>query len=380
MSNAGIEPGGIGAAAPPCPEDSTMTTTLPDASPPPHEDVFVNLEGVCAVRGLDSLAGRLFELRTWLEGDLAEVERAVRGAGSGDSLAHQSVRHLLDQDGKRLRPICVALAARMGSGFNPAARTYAVAAELVHNATLLHDDVVDVGDVRRGSPAARVIYGNAASIFGGDWLLIDALCRIQTTGQPEVLSRMLEVVKEMVIAESLQLARRGKVRGSQSEYFRIIDGKTASLFRWAMFAGARAGGVEPGPAAALEAYGQKLGTAFQLVDDLLDLAGDPTATGKSLLADLREGKMTYPLILAMERDPALVPLLERFCGAEDAAVDPDLASRIARTMASAGVTEDCLALAARLCREAVQTLTLLPPSRARTALESVALATPRRRK
>ena len=357
-----------------------MTTTLPQAAPPTHEEVFVNLEGVCSARGLDSLAGRLIELRTWLEGDLAEVERALRGAGSGDSLAHQSVRHLLDQDGKRLRPICVALAARTGSGFNAAARTYAVAVELVHNATLLHDDVVDVGDVRRGSPAARVIYGNAASIFGGDWLLIDALCRIQTADQPEVLARMLEVVKEMVVAESLQLARRGKVRGSQSEYFRIIDGKTASLFRWAMFAGARAGGVDPAAAAALEAYGQKLGVAFQLVDDLLDVAGDPTATGKSLLADLREGKMTYPLILAMERDPSLVPLLERFCAAEDAAVDPDLASRIARTMSSAGVTEDCLALATRLCREAVQTLAVLPPSRARSALESVALATPRRRK
>ncbi len=274
----------------------------------------------------------------------------------------------------------MALAARTGSGFSRAARTYAVAVELVHNATLLHDNVVDVGDVRRGSPAARVIYGNAASIFGGDWLLIDALTRIQAAGQPEVLSRMLEVVKEMVVAESLQLARRGKVRGSQSEYFRIIDGKTASLFRWAMFAGARAGGVEPGAAAALEAYGQKLGVAFQLVDDLLDVAGDAAATGKALLADLREGKMTYPLILAMERDPDLVPLLERFCAAEDAAVDPELAARIARTMASAGVTEDCLALATRLCREAVQTLAMLPPSRARTALESVALATPRRRR
>ena len=181
---------------------------------------------------------------------------------------------------------------------------------------------------------------------------------------------MLEVVKEMVIAESLQLARRGQVRGSQSEYFRIIDGKTASLFRWAMFAGARAGGADPASVAALEGYGQKLGVAFQLVDDLLDVAGDPTATGKSLLADLREGKMTYPLILAMERDPELEPLLERFCAAEDAAVDPDLASRGSpRTMSSAGVTEDCLALSTRLCREAVRSLSVLPATRARAALE-----------
>ena len=357
-----------------------MTITLEEAASPPRDDVFDHLEGVCAGRGLDTLAGKLVELRRWLEGDLAEVERALRAAGSGDTIAQKAVRHLLDQDGKRLRPICVALAARAGAGFNPMARTYAVAVELVHNATLLHDDVVDVGEMRRGSPAARVIYGNAASIFAGDWLLIDALARIQATGQPDVLARMLDVVKQMVIAESLQLARRGKVRGSAAEYFRIIEGKTASLFRWAMFAGARAGGVDAGVASALEEYGQKLGVAFQLVDDVLDFAGDPAATGKALLTDLREGKMTYPLILAMEKNPELGPMLERFCAAEDAAVDPDLAGLIARSMASAGVTEECLAMATRLCREAIKSLEVLPQGRTRASLESVALSTPRRRK
>lgn len=356
-----------------------MTTTLSEYAPV-QEDVFSHLEGVCAGRGLDTLAGKLVELRTWLADDLVEVERALAVAGAGDTLAHKSVRHLLDQDGKRLRPICVALAARVGAGFTPAARTYAVAVELVHNATLLHDDVVDLGDLRRGLPAARVVYGNAASIFGGDWLLIDALGRIQAAGQPEVLARMLEVVKQMVIAESLQLARRGKVRSSAADYFRIVDGKTASLFRWAMFAGARAGGVSNEVASALEDYGQKLGVAFQLVDDLLDFAGDPAATGKALLTDLREGKMTYPLILAMDRDPDLAPMLERACAAEDGAVDPEIATRIARAMASSGVTEECLALATKMCREAIKSLAVLPAGRAHAALESVALSVPRRRK
>jgi octaprenyl-diphosphate synthase len=352
--------------------------------------VFDSLEGVCAARGLDDLAGRLLELRTWLADDLADVEAALAEAGRGepgsdaDSAAHEAVRHLLDQDGKRLRPICVALAARAGAGFSETARTYAVAVELVHNATLLHDDVVDVGDLRRGSPAARVIYGNAASIFGGDWLLIDALCRIQAAGQPDVLTRMMDVVKEMVIAESMQLGRRGKVRASEADYFRIIEGKTASLFRWAMFAGARAGGVEGPAVAALEAYGLKLGVAFQLVDDLLDVAGDPATTGKAVLTDLREGKMTYPLILAMQREPSLAPLLERLSSSDEGSdvshVDPALAARIPLVMGAAGVTEDCLALANKLCREAIRALGALPPSRARTALESVALATVRRRK
>lgn len=356
-----------------------MTTmSLSTAAPP--ADVFANLEGVCASRGLDALTLRLVELRTWLESDLEEVEQALETAGSGDTLAQRSARHLLGQGGKRLRPICVALAARAGGGFNAAARTYAVAVELVHNATLLHDDVVDLGDRRRGVEAARLIYGNAASIFGGDWLLVDALCRIQAVGIPGVIDRMLEVIREMVIAESLQLARRGQVRSSASDYFRIVDGKTASLFRWAMFAGARAGGLEARATDALETFGQKLGVAFQLVDDVLDFAGDPSSTGKSLLTDLREGKMTYPLILAMERDRTLAPLLEQVCAEGDVELDPEVAARVAHAVSAAHVVEDCLDLATRLCKDAVQSLDALPQGRARSSLESVAMATPRRRR
>src|SRR4051812_36286883 len=308
---------------------TSMTFTEPAAPP----DVFTSLEGVCAGRGLDSLAGRLMELRAWLEDDLEEVERALTAAGAGETVAQKSAHHLLGQGGKRLRPICVALAARAGEGFNPAARTYAIAVELVHNATLLHDDVVDLGDRRRGVEAARVIYGNAASIFGGDWLLIDALCRIQGVGLPGVLDRMLAVIKEMVIAESIQLARRGQVGCSASEYFQIVDGKTAALFRWAMFAGARAGGLDAASTVALEGFGHKLGTAFQIVDDVLDVAGDPGMTGKALLADLREGKMTYPLILAIERDRSLGPLLSEVCEAGDVELDPALGALVAGAIA-----------------------------------------------
>jgi octaprenyl-diphosphate synthase len=356
-----------------------MTTmTLSETAPPP--DVFASLEGVCAGRGLDSLAGRLLELRSFLADDLDEVERALGAVGAGEGVAQKSARHLLGQGGKRLRPICVALAARAGEGFNFAARTYAIAVELVHSATLLHDDVVDLGDRRRGAPAARVIYGNAASIFGGDWLLIDALCRIQAVGLPGVLERMLSVIKEMVIAESIQLARRGQVRSSASDYFQIVDGKTASLFRWAMFAGARAGGLDPAAIQALDAFGQKLGTAFQVVDDVLDIIGDPGTTGKAMLADLREGKMTYPLILAMERDRSLGPLLEELCATGDGELDPAASARVMATITKARVAEDCLELATRFCKEAVKSLEVLPEGRAKASLESVAMATPRRRR
>lgn len=353
--------------------------TYPILRVPPH-DVVGSLERGCEEHGLDPLAGRLADLRSFLTRDLDEVERALAAVGiGGETPAHTSARHLLAQDGKRLRPICVALAAHVGEGFTEAARAYAVAVELVHNATLLHDDVVDVGARRRGADTARVIYGNAASIFGGDWLLVEALCRIQRAGDDAVLGRMLEVVKEMVVAESMQLAKRGKLDTSTSDYFAIVDGKTASLFRWAMYAGARAGRVSEEVCEALVDYGKKLGVAFQIVDDVLDVAGDPEATGKALLADLGEGKMTYPILCAIDRCPELLPLLESASGG-GGEIGPEVASRVASMIRASGVVDDCLALARRLCEEAVTGLRPLPDGVAKRALIAIAVATPERRR
>lgn len=362
---------------------SRSTLATAEASAPreaPHE-VLTSLSAVCGGRGLDALADKLDELRVWMEGDLEEVEQAIQKVGcAGETLAHKSAKHLLDLSGKRLRPLCVALAARAGQGFTPAARKLAVSVELVHSATLLHDDVIDLGDRRRGADASRVIYGNAASIVGGDWLLAEALTRIHGAGVPGVLERMLEVIKEMVLAEAIQLAQRGHIRASASDYFRIISGKTASLFRWAMFAGAKAGGVSEAECAALEGFGQHLGIAFQLVDDVLDFAGDPEATGKSLLTDLREGKMTYPLILALERDSELLPVLQEVCAANDAPPSPETGRKVAQVMARTGVVEDCLTLATRFCDDAAKSLEPLPDGLAKAALVVIAAATPRRRR
>jgi octaprenyl-diphosphate synthase len=323
-------------------------------------DVLGSLGRACDQRGAGTLTDRLNEITRWLEQDLADVEREIAHIGrSGDTPAEKSARHLLDRGGKRLRPICVTLASRMGSGFNPAVRTFAIAVELVHNATLLHDDVVDLGDVRRGAPASRVIYGNAASIFGGDWLLVEALTRVQAANVPGVLDRALAVIREMVIAEAWQLERRGRVSATAREYFEIARGKTASLFRWE--------------------YGTHLGLAFQIVDDVLDFDGS-AEVGKSLLVDLREGKMTYPLIVAAQKSPELLPLLEEVCAGDEVALPPDLARRIMTIVQSSGATRVALDLAQEMCAEATACLSRLPAGRARDALAAVALATPSRRK
>lgn len=344
------------------------------------EDVLSVLSEVSACHQAESLSSTLADLRVWMGSDLAEVEAGLSAIDQGRTPVHKSAHHLLRLEGKRLRPLCVALASRIGSGFGRTARELAIAVELVHNATLLHDDVIDLGDRRRGADTARVIYGNAASIYAGDWLLIDALRRIQAASIPGLLEMSLSVLNEILEAEAVQLANRGNVRGSVADYFRVVEGKTASLFRWALFAGGRAGGVPIELCAALERYGRNLGVAFQIIDDVLDLAGDPAVVGKSLFADLHEGKMTYPLLLAVGREPSLAEQIEAACADGASFPDTGLERRIASLVWESGVLEQCLALARRHSDEAVATLAKLPQSRARAALEQVAVALIQREK
>ena len=181
---------------------------------------------------------------------------------------------------------------------------------------------------------------------------------------------MLTVIDEMIMAESVQLERRGKLVGdAKEEYFKIVEGKTAALFRWAMVAGARVAGLPATGEAALERYGLHLGVAFQAVDDELDYQD---ATGKDPLADLREGKITYPLVVAVEREPSLVPRLEALLASESPHSD-DLA-------AVAKVVRDCGALAATRklaedhVKKALVALEELPAGPAHDALVTVALA------
>jgi octaprenyl-diphosphate synthase len=350
-----------------------MTTVeTPRTRPDEGAEVMARLNAIAADRGADTLADKLHALRSFIDDDLRQVEAELARIERRDTPLHNSAHHLLAMGGKRLRPLCVALASRVGDGFSPSVRAMAVAVEVVHNATLLHDDVVDLGELRRGAPAARMVYGNAASIFAGDWLLVEALDRIQRAGVPELLVRMIATLKEMLDAESLQLANRGSMRGSVQDYFRVVEGKTASLFGWGLFAGARAARVELAHAEALERFGRKVGVCFQLVDDMLDVAGDAAHVGKTVFSDLREGKATYPLLLAVERDPELAAMMEAAMS-DGLALDPALERRAARALKEGAVLEQCRTLATKLTTEGLAELETLPPSRARDALAGVAM-------
>ncbi len=339
------------------------------------EPVMSHLDALLADRTLPDLRARLSELDGWARQDLASIEAELTRLGDS-SLVGKSARHLLARGGKRLRPLCVTLAARLGDGVTDAAREVAVAVELVHNATLLHDDVIDLGEVRRGAPAARLLYGNAASIFAGDFLLVEAIRRVQRAAVPGELERMLAVIDTMIEAEALQLLHKGDLATDVATYLHVVEGKTAALFRWALGAGARTAGLGERAQAAIDRYGRHLGVAFQLIDDVLDFAGDAATLGKEPLADLREGKLTYPLLLGLPRDPDLGPAIR---AALETPVDQPLPRELSRTVLGSldrtGALAEARAAAAAHVASAIDALAALPQMAARAALGTIAEAT-----
>lgn len=333
------------------------------------------LEGICADRGLANLADRLDDMVRFVATDMASFEHDFSQFPRRPQLVGQSASHLLDLGGKRLRPLCLSLAARAGSGFDERVLDLAIAVELVHAATLLHDDVVDMSDARRGAPTSRTVFGNAASIFAGDWLLVEALRRVKRAGVPGLLEALFDTIEEMIFAESLQLENRGRLDMGRDAYFRVVEGKTASVFRWAMDAGGAAGGLDEDQRAALAQYGVHLGITFQAVDDLLDLTGDPEKTGKLLFTDLGEGKMTLPLIFALERDDDMTGKVEEFLQrSRDGRPAGQAAQRVVDSLRQTGAVSDCLTLARDHSRRAVEFLQAIPDGRARRSLETVAEA------
>ncbi|HVJ93688.1 MAG TPA: polyprenyl synthetase family protein [Labilithrix sp.] len=245
-------------------------------------------------------AARVAEVRALVAREMTEVEDLVRARIEGGvSPGAESSRHLFDAGGKRVRPLGLLLATACFGPLTARARDLAAAAEIVHMATLLHDDVIDDGDQRRGRPTSRRIWGNAVSVLAGDMLLVEALRLASAEASDRATwTELVETLGRLVDGEIIQLRGRVSAILDEATYFEIVRGKTASLFEWALRAGARAGGAGPHAIDALGRFGGSIGLAFQLVDDLLDYDGDAARTGKTLFADLAEGKVTLPLIRA----------------------------------------------------------------------------------
>ncbi|MEY4268784.1 MAG: hypothetical protein RIS90_3319, partial [Pseudomonadota bacterium] len=233
---------------------------------------------------------------------MLEVDRVItQRLSSGVPLVSQVSHYIIGAGGKRLRPALLLLSAgalgcREGQRFSLAA-----VVEFIHTATLLHDDVVDDSALRRGNATANETFGNPASVLVGDFLYSRAFQMMVEAGDMRIMAVLADATNVIAEGEVLQLMNMHNAELDEAGYLQVIRSKTAKLFE----ASARVGAILAGGSPALEAacadYGQALGTAFQVIDDVLDYAGDSAVMGKSLGDDLREGKATLPLIAAMQR-------------------------------------------------------------------------------
>jgi len=279
--------------------------------------------------------------------------------------------HIIAAGGKRLRPLLTVGAARLAGGVGDAAQKLAAAVEFIHTATLLHDDVVDSSQLRRGKVAAHLIWGAPSSVLVGDFLFARAFELMVETGSHralEILARASRVIAE---GEVLQLTRAHDLRLGQAIYLEIIGAKTAELFAAAAEAGAVCARADAGRSDALRAYGQSLGLAFQLADDALDYAGSAETLGKNAGDDFREGKATLPLILAIQRSgPREAEFWERAIGRKEQ-TEADF-RRARELVLGTGALDATLDLAADHADAAKAALQVFPAGEWREALEALA--------
>jgi octaprenyl-diphosphate synthase len=313
-----------------------------------------------AVAHLDAIS-------TLLQETLPLLERTVVGAAAGPQPIDAAGRHLMEAGGKRVRPMACLLMVSACGGDPRKAVQLAAATELIHSATLLHDDVIDEGEERRNRPAARVLWGNLVSVLSGDLLLTRALQLVDSAAVAGTMQDMLSTLERLVCGEVAQLHARGRLDLGVKGYFEIVRGKTGSLFGFACRSGARVARREDLVAAAGE-FGEKIGLAFQIVDDVLDLAGDAARVGKKLGADLAEGKTTLPLALALARDAdgQLARLMP-----DARAGDAHAARQVSAHPLVRAACEEARQIAAQHSAAALDALEALPSARARDLLRDL---------
>src|SRR5205823_8495825 len=241
------------------------------------------------------------EIYDLVRSDLAQVEKEIglESISSVDAVTYIG-QYLQTGGGKRLRPILTLLCGRLFGESTPGLTRMAAVMEMIHTATLVHDDVIDMAKTRRGRPSINVVWGNHTSVLAGDWLYMQAFQVALRERNFAILDLLINITQMMVEGELLQLERVGKIGVTEADYMELIDRKTASLFS----ACARLGAVCANAGEEIEnrlgEYAWHLGIAFQLVDDILDFTSREKILGKPVGNDLREGKVTLPLIYALE--------------------------------------------------------------------------------
>ena len=293
-----------------------------------------------------------------LQGDIEAINQALlANLQTHVPMISEVGRHILLSGGKRIRPLLFLLAARQCGCQGNSLADFSTIFEYLHAATLLHDDVIDAASVRRGLSTANTLWGNQAVILVGDFLLSKALSLAVTTNHLKVLKVLAHTTTQMAEGEILQLLHTGNLNISEEEYFEVIIRKTAVLMSAACQIGAILGDAPPPQEETLAQFGYNLGITFQLVDDILDFIGDEKELGKPTANDLKEGRITLPLIHALAE--ATAPDRERLKGmARD--LQPEMAGELRNLLEKYGSLDHARGLARQYTSRAKENLAELP--------------------
>ena len=304
--------------------------------------------------------------------DLLAVEREfAEQVQSQIHIIPEIGNYLQKSGGKRVRPAVLLMAARLSGYSGPRAITNAAVVEFIHTATLVHDDIIDDADVRRGRKSAHAQWGNDVTVLAGDFLYIKSMAMALTQDTLDVVRLLCDVTLRMIEGELYQLTKNGVVDLSENEHFDIIHRKTAYLFGGCAQIGGILGEVEAEKEQALREYGFGLGTMFQLVDDLLDFTGAAEVIGKPVGGDLREGKITLPIIHLLEHGGAEASDLIRNA-VRDRDVSAENWARIKTLLAEHRSLDYAYARAVEFGETAKRQLRQFAPSREREALMGLA--------
>ncbi|KGK58967.1 octaprenyl-diphosphate synthase [Xanthomonas arboricola] len=302
--------------------------------------------------------------------DMAAVDALIRRRLASDVvLINQIADHIISAGGKRLRPMLVMLAGHAAGGSGPEHHQLAAIIEFIHTSTLLHDDVVDESDLRRGRSTANALWGNAPSVLVGDFLYSRSFQLMVELDRMEVMQILADTTNRIAEGEVLQLLHVHNPDTDEAAYLRVIERKTAVLFAAGTRLGALASGADAAVQQQLYDYGMQLGFAFQIADDVLDYAAEAADLGKNLGDDLAEGKATLPLIHAMAHsDAPTQQRLRTIVEQGDAAAMPEVLAAIQAT----GGLDYSRARAAEYAAAAERALDSLPHSPAVAALRGLA--------
>nr|WP_298121133.1 polyprenyl synthetase family protein [uncultured Pseudoxanthomonas sp.] len=322
--------------------------------------VVESIRTALALPGIQSLA----------QADMSAVDALIRARLASDVvLINQIADHIISAGGKRLRPMLVVLAGQACGPTTTGHHQLAAIIEFIHTSTLLHDDVVDESDLRRGRSTANALWGNAPSVLVGDFLYSRSFQLMVELDRMDVMRLLADTTNRIAEGEVLQLLHVHNPDTDEAAYLRVIERKTAVLFAAGTQLGAMASGAEPGTQRKLYDYGMALGYAFQIADDVLDYTADAEALGKNLGDDLAEGKATLPLIHAIRHsDTVTAERLRTIVREGDADAMPDVLAAIRAT----GGLDYSRGLAHHYATMAEQALDGLPESDALAALRGLA--------